>query len=129
MKMKCVILLLVILGFSCGNNDDKSRGTINLKINECFDQLGNGARICLDSVFNDSRCPTEVECVWKGDAVAALTLSKNEQIRKFNLHINNNFQNDTIIDGSNIKLLNISPYPVYNEEINSNDYVVEISID
>ena len=100
----------------------------NLKVNECFDEFENELRICLDSIFNDSRCPTQFVCVWEGDAIAAFTLTKNQNVRRFNLHVNDKFQNDTLIDGITIKLLNISPYPVTNQQIDPNTYGAEISV-
>lgn len=126
---KAVLLLLVLIGFSCANNDDSSQGAINLKVDGCFDKFESGAKICLDSIFNDSRCPTGLDCVWEGDAVAAFTLTKNNKVNSFNLHANKKFQNDTIIEGIAIKLLRITPYPVANQPIDPYAYRSEISVD
>lgn len=93
-----------------------------------FDKFESGARICLDSVFNDSRCPTGLVCVWEGDALAAFTLSKNDEVRNFTLHENAKFQNDTIIEGISIRLLNIIPYPTASQLFDPADYRVEISV-
>jgi hypothetical protein len=38
---------------------------------------GNGARITFKQVKEDSRCPTDVTCVWAGDAHIELTISRN----------------------------------------------------
>jgi hypothetical protein len=38
---------------------------------------GNGARITFKQVLEDSRCPTDVTCVWAGDARIELTISRN----------------------------------------------------
>lgn len=129
MKKIGFILLFATISFSCTNNDDGIKATVNLKVNECFDKFENDVRICLDSVFNDSRCPTGVVCVWEGDAVAAFTLTKNKNTKRFNLHANTKYRNDTLIDGIRIKLINVSPYPTENQQIDPNDYVAEISVD
>lgn len=125
---KAILLLLVCIGFSCANNDIATRGNINLKVDGCFDKFERDARICLDSIFNDSRCPTGIVCVWEGDAVAAFTLTKNNTVKSFNLHTNSKFQNDTIIEGITIKLLKIAPYPNADQPINPTDYSVEINV-
>lgn len=125
---KAVFILLVFIGFSCTNNDDGIQSTVNLKVNGCFDKFESPVKICLDSIFNDSRCPTGFNCVWGGDAMAAFTLTKNNIVKSFELHTNSSFQNDTIIEGVAIKLLQITPYPVKNEPIGPNDYRAEISI-
>lgn len=125
---KAILLLLLCIGFSCADNDIGTEGSINLKVKGCFDKFESGAKICLDSIFNDSRCPTGVVCVWEGDAVAAFTLTKSNTIRSFNLHTNSKFQNDTIIEGIAIKLLRITPYPISNQSIDPDDYRAEISV-
>jgi hypothetical protein len=38
---------------------------------------GNGVRITFKQVQEDSRCPTDVTCVWAGDATIAVTISRN----------------------------------------------------
>lgn len=128
MIKNCFILCLIALAFSCANSDDSTQATVNLKVNNCFDKFENETKICLDSVFNDSRCPTGLVYVWKGDVTAAFTLTKNKKIRRFSLHINDKFQNDTLIDGITIKLLDISPYPTANQQIDSADYRAEIMV-
>lgn len=38
---------------------------------------GNGVRITFKQVREDSRCPTDVTCIWAGDARIELTISRN----------------------------------------------------
>jgi hypothetical protein len=38
---------------------------------------GNATRITFKQVKEDSRCPTDVTCVWAGDARIELTISRN----------------------------------------------------
>lgn len=38
---------------------------------------GNGVRITFRQVKEDSRCPTDVTCIWAGDASIELTISRN----------------------------------------------------
>lgn len=125
---KVIFLLLLCIGFSCGKSDDGAPHSITLKRNNCFTKLENGGRICLDSVFNDSRCPKELVCVWEGDALAAFTLTKNDQVSSFILHDNAKFPQDTIIEGIAIKLLKIAPYPIADKLIEPDDYRGEISV-
>lgn len=121
--------MLVIICFSCASKGDTVQKTVNLEVNGYFHKFNNEARICLDSIFNDSRCPTGIECVWEGDALAAFTLTKDDTDRSFTLHANNKFQNDTIIDGIKITLLNITPYPIANQKIDPTNYNAEIRVE
>ena len=123
-----LFLCSIFIGFSCANTFNSTHAAVNLEVNECFDKFESETRICLDSIFNDSRCPTELVCVWEGDAIAAFTLTMNKRDRSFNLHVNDKFQNDTLIEGVSIKLLNIFPYPKTDQPIGSNDYRAEISV-
>ncbi|MCE9653181.1 MAG: hypothetical protein K8Q89_09065 [Nitrosarchaeum sp.] len=77
------------------------------------------------SEIDDSRCPSDVTCVWEGRASVTL-------------HIYDHLQNQTIILTTNetpsknvgvykISLIDILPYPVSTKNI-SQDYVVIISI-
>lgn len=105
-----------------------THGTVNLKRDGCFDKFESDARICLDSIVNDSRCPTGVVCVWEGDAVAAFTFTKNNTVRSFKLHTNSKFQNDTILEGFTIQLVQIIPYPISDQTIDPDDYRAEINV-
>lgn len=124
------ILLLVMLIVSCATNTENGGSkSVNLGINECFAKLEGKASICLDSVYDDSRCPKNLECVWEGDALAAFTLTTAKSTKSFILHSNKKFQTDTVIEGITIKLLDIRPYPVADQQIDDGTYRVEITID
>ena len=40
---------------------------------------GTGVRITFERVREDSRCPTDVNCIWEGDAVVVLTVKADAQ--------------------------------------------------
>jgi hypothetical protein len=84
-----------------------------------------GINIKLDSVVTDSRCPSDVECIWAGTAAASFTC-KIESARKicFVLFINA----DTVINGYRIKHLDLKPYPVSTIQTFPDDYTAEILI-
>ncbi|WP_299394313.1 hypothetical protein [uncultured Gelidibacter sp.] len=129
MIQKLLISLVLLLCFSCGSDELVTPSPIVLKVNGCFEKSENDVRICLDSVLNDSRCPKGLLCVWEGDATAAFTLRKNQVSKSFNLHTNTKFQNDTVIDGVSVKLVNITPYPTANDSISASEYKAEIRVE
>lgn len=128
MIQKLLISSLILCCWNCGRNDLTSRSLVTVNVNDCDTALENEVRICLDSVFNDSRCANGLQCIWKGDATAAFTLSKHQNSKSFNLHTNTKFQNDTVIDGVSFQLLNITPYPLANGTIDASKYKAEISV-
>ncbi len=67
----------------------------------------------MDSVLGDSRCPSNVQCVWEGNAEIRFLFTVDNIQTDFvlNTHGSNQFNSDTIIDGYSISLLDLSPYP------------------
>lgn len=121
-------LLLSLLLINCGSHDDTAQTTFRLKINGCTPVFEDQWRICLDSVFNDSRCPLDLQCVWEGDAIARFQLTKDQKITRFDLHVNPKFKKDTSLYGITVQLLDLSPYPLDSQEIDPSDYIAEIFV-
>jgi hypothetical protein len=71
-------------------------------------------RIRFSAVESDSRCPSDVVCVWAGDAVAALIAEQNCDCRSpsydLKLHTTLEPKSGTVY-GYRIELLRITPYP------------------
>ena len=74
--------------------------------------------ICLDSVFNDSRCTTGVYCIWAGNGTVRFKYEKykNKPVI-FDLNTNSQFRSDTIVDGYKFTLVGLSPYPAIGHQI------------
>jgi hypothetical protein len=89
-----------------------NNATYNLKLKECS-AAGKGFIICFDSLITDSRCPSEVVCVWGGVAAGKFSFKQNGNVVNFNLATANilNFHTDTVINQVKISLQNILPYP------------------
>jgi hypothetical protein len=86
--------------------------TIELSYRQCLYNPEDHFYICLDSVLNDSRCPTGVMCIWEGNAEVKFKFEKlNENPIFFNLNTHSSFTKDTIIDRYKISLVGVNPYP------------------
>ena len=86
--------------------------TIELSYRECVYDPDDHFYICLDSVLNDSRCPTGVMCIWEGNAEVRFRFEKlNENPIFFNLNTHLSSTKDTIIDNHKISLIGLDPYP------------------
>jgi hypothetical protein len=86
--------------------------------------------ICFDSLVQDSRCPTNLQCPWTGIGIVRLKLTNNGSGFYFNLGTLKNSNrpfppNDTIINGMHIELLELLPYPV---SINTNPSVYQVKL-
>jgi hypothetical protein len=90
----------------------------------------NNIVLRMDSVLNDSRCPSNVQCVWEGNAEVRFLFTVDSIQTDFvlNTHGGNNFNSDTVIGGYSIKLLDLSPYPEDPGEILQEEYYSEIIV-
>jgi hypothetical protein len=138
--MKLVIILsLFSLIFSCKQDEvieKKTSGSVDvveIAYSKCVfnDPAQNSiATICFDAVVTDSRCPTNVVCVWQGYAEVKLRLvqgGENISFKLATINLNGALQNETTINGIRIKLLEVLPYPG-NVGYNPNDYKVKLQI-
>ncbi|TBN03325.1 hypothetical protein EYD45_09970 [Hyunsoonleella flava] len=117
-----------IIFFVCScNDDDRIDNDLIINYNGCVNLSDTKFTICLDSI-QDSRCPTGLVCVWEGDAATYFSLDNGQNIKSITLHTNTIFQQDTLIDGLRIKLLDVSPYPDKNVEPDISKYKARIEV-
>ena len=100
--------------------------TISINTYECLVNTEKIISICLDSVINDSRCPSGAVCVWEGDAVVSFSVTVDNETKSFELHTNSKFCTDTLINGYNIALISLLPYPSVDFQIDKEDYSAKI---
>ncbi len=138
MKIKHILISLAILlsNLNCKKANEKSESTLILNDTleiKCKEKLYNyeeNISVYLDSVLNDSRCPKDAMCKWAGNAELGFIFSNNIKNTNFVLdtYAGNRFINDTIIDGYNIKLLELFPYVYVDSVIEQKDYRANILI-
>ena len=82
-----------------------------------------GLRITFEGVFEDSRCPTGVQCVWAGDAAATFTLEKPPSpAQQRTLHTNGRFERQASVDAFVVRLEDVKPYPKEAAATSPGDY-------
>ena len=129
--MKNLILILFFSTFvfvSC--NEKIIPGTFDFNTREIF-KFGetnlspNNTLAFSITQINDSRCPKGVECTWQGSADITLNFD-SPQKDSLVLRTHNNLI-DTFANYS-FELIDISPYPIYNETIEMEGYDVTLII-
>ena len=73
-----------------------------------------GIKVRFSAVESDSRCPSDVVCVWEGDAVAVFVVEQNCDCRTpaFELKLHTSLQPKSgTAYGFRVMLLNLQPYP------------------
>ncbi|UCS92727.1 hypothetical protein KZP23_18895 [Echinicola marina] len=130
--MKKTLFILLVLLYSCSNDNDltgqyhlKGGKNISLDNGKCLKIDQTEYEICMVSV-NDSRCPMNANCVWQGNAQVEFHFKSKTENIPFSLNTFSNLQQDTTINGLQITLLNVSPYPETSDGIDQADYSAEI---
>jgi hypothetical protein len=104
--------------------------TVTISYNECLCDPENQIYVCLDTVLNDSRCPTGVQCFWEGNATVRFRFSKvNAKPVLFELNTHRGFTYSIIISGYRFTLTELKPYPVRNNRIEQKEYKAELVIE
>jgi len=81
--------------------------------------------VSLDGVTEDSRCPSDVQCVWAGNAGVRLTLKTRDETDV--VIINSTSQPQAIgFQGFAVGFRELQPYPTSTEPIDSDEYVATI---
>lgn len=83
------------------------------------------------NVTEDSRCPSDVQCIWEGQAIVQISISKdNQNINTFNLTERAGHDELSILslNGYSINLKKVEPYPVSTKKIVPNDYFIILQI-
>lgn len=129
--MKKLFLLVMLVGIafvSC--NEELLPETFNLGLEKDFKlggeyKLSNKSLIFSIFEINDSRCPTDVVCVWEGKADVRINV-ESPQPGSILLSTYDNLK-DTI-GGYSFELIEVSPYPISTETIKLEDYNVTLKI-
>lgn len=90
---------------------------------------GQNLKVKFDSLLDDSRCPTDVECVWPGDAEIVISVKRaNAHASNMELHTNEQFTQAAKYQRYMIKLVALDPYPRTRVKKKPSDYVATLLI-
>lgn len=89
----------------------------------------DGLVIGFRGVLEDSRCPTDVDCVWAGDAAVALTLAVGRAgTRTVTLHTSVEPRAQTVGDLV-VRLTGLTPEPHTRRPIDPDSYVASVIVE
>lgn len=86
--------------------------------------------IRFDSITSDSRCPSNVQCVWAGEATAALTIGQLSGVMSAQLlSLSTTPGKDTATSyGKPLKLVSVTPPKVSTTAIQKSSYRIELLV-
>lgn len=101
-----------------------------LKVGRQVTVKGTKLRIRFVAVENDSRCPSDVTCVWAGNAAVRLQLGTGRGSKTVTLNTSKgpSFVSESEYQGYKVKLVELSPYPRSDRKIARRDYTATLLV-
>jgi hypothetical protein len=101
---------------------------ISLYIGESVIIKNHGIKLKFVDVLEDSRCPSDVECLWEGTVSLLINIQYNgEDLGNFVLN-SSNFHKASFM-GYYVKFKELKPYPISTETIPKTSYRATFSVD
>lgn len=126
-------VLAIFLFISCDKQETSQTFTFGIeksfKINGVYQSDDHSVKFKITDI-NDSRCPSDVECVWAGKADVSIEIQSPVTGTIVLSTIDENIYHsiDTLGNYS-FQLLSVSPYPVSTETIDLEDYEISLKVE
>lgn len=141
-KLLFITCAVVLMAASCSKSDKENNScgdssfTLNNPFTLCFGntayQSGQNFNVKFEKLVEESRCPTDVQCIWAGRASVALVLSHEGTVETDTLSLGDftgtTHSDSTLFAGYKIKLLEVLPTPVSTVQTAESDYKVKLLI-
>jgi hypothetical protein len=131
MKWIALILLAGVIAVSGCISPAASLGEpFTLGIGDEKTVEGAGISVMFIGVTEDSRCPSDVVCIWEGQTSAELRVKKGADVSDMNLTIRGSgggMLNAKNFEGYTVTLTKVDPYPD-SGGIDEKDYVVTLVV-
>jgi len=129
MRKYLILIGLLIAVFACEksvtNEGFNFDGELQIKHGEIIQSDNNKISLEITNI-NDSRCPSDVVCVWEGEARITLEFA-NSITSTFELSTHD-LRIDTI-DNYIFNLIEVNPYPISTEILELKDYRIKLEIE
>lgn len=132
-KYLLVFAAITLLFTACQKDDDVTiPGEVTLKMGQTVQFRPNAPALTFLSITEDSRCPMNAACIWRGRAVAAFRAISEGKELDFSLSDYDNTylypRQSTWFFGHRIELLEVTPWPD-SAAIPQGDYRVKVRVD
>jgi hypothetical protein len=129
MKKKLIIALLVLLSFgSLQTAQAQSAQNLRIQVNQQKKIPRGNLTVHFVSLLEDSRCPTDTNCIWAGNAKIQVKLRKARGAWQ-TFEMNTGAEPQTVtFEGYEFRLVDLDPKPATNVRINRNGYTARLEI-
>jgi hypothetical protein len=101
----------------------------SLRVNQTANIEPAGINVTFVNVTEDSRCPSDVECVWAGQVSIVVDVSAPGGNSQLDLTLSGGQSETKSFGNYSIRLVDVQPYPVSTKEISLSDYVAMLVVD
>ena len=130
--MGLVVVLAWAGGCAAGLSEPKNVAlgeSFTLEVGEAAQIEAEALQIGFENVPTDSRCPTDVQCIWEGDATVRVWVQKAPRTReRLALHTSAREPRSATYQGYGIELLRLAPLPVSGRTIEQEDYEATLEV-
>lgn len=110
---------------------EKLANQFQLKIDQIAWIKSEKIKIKFLNIVEDSRCPSDVQCVWEGQTKVMLGIARNN-LSLGNFVLTSRAGHEDLaakkFDRYSVKLIKVDPYPKANQKIEISDYVITLTI-
>lgn len=136
MRLQMLYLFSIILFFSCTEDpecvDEPIGEEITIQVFDTATYCNENLSITFNAYPNESRCPSDVTCVWAGFVEVELLINAKgkESILKLSTEPNiSGIPVQANVGEYSIKLIDVMPYPATNIRINPNQFKVILLVE
>ena len=126
--LNAFLLLLIFLGPACKKDTFSHQFEIDkeqvFKINENYFSFDSSIRVRV-SAIQDSRCPSDVVCVWEGEAEILVIF---EFIQPDSTILSTFDHRIDTLGNYSIELIEVKPYPISTDTIKKEEYNITLKI-
>lgn len=133
-----IVVLSLVLGFAaCGSAGGRletpSEPHVALGAEFALEpgqtaSVADALTVRFDSVGNDSRCPRGVQCIWEGDAMVAISVSRANATTTHELHTSGRYEREASEGPYRIELVRLDPLPAGGQTVDPKDYVAILKV-
>jgi hypothetical protein len=121
--------LLAFLASCAGSSIEPQLGAnVELRYGALAQLPGDTAHAQFTEVTSDSRCPSNAQCVWAGEATVLFTVGGSEKV-SLRLGEPGAASATAMVRGRQLTLVALKPYPVAGQTISRSDYLATIRFD
>ena len=123
-----IVSLILVLAFGVTPTLAAQKAqTLRVQINKEKRLAKSKISVRFIELVEDSRCPTDTNCIWAGNAKIKVRVTKQGRSHVLTLDTHGPNQSATA-EGHSIKLIDLTPEPRSNIRIDRNGYIATLSV-